>query len=120
MTLFRRVSPFLSAACITAALALAQDKAATDPKPVPAHFHHVHLNVVDPKAAIDFYSTKFDAEKGRFAGLVDAVWAQKSWLLFTKVAAPPPHEIISTIWHIGWGAEDMPATYKKQLESGTK
>lgn len=105
---------------MAAALVTAQDKPAPESKPAPAHFHHVHLNVVDPKAAIEFYTTKFDAEKGRFAGLVDAVWAQKSWLLFTKVSTPPPHEIVSTIWHIGWGAEDMPATYKKQLESGTK
>src|SRR5690349_20624278 len=99
MTLFRRVSPLLSAACISAALALAQTPEA--PKPPQAHFHHVHLNSTDPKAAIDFYTTKFDAEKAKFAGLVDAVWAQKSWLLFTKVASPPPSEIVSTIWHIG-------------------
>jgi catechol 2,3-dioxygenase-like lactoylglutathione lyase family enzyme len=48
------------------------------------------------------------------------VWAQKSWLLFTKVSAPPPWELTSAIWHFGWGAEDMKATYQKQLDSGTK
>lgn len=85
-----------------------------------AHFHHVHLNSTDPAAAIDFYTTKFDSEKAKFVGLVDAVWAQKSWLLVTKVNAPPQSEITSTIWHIGWGAEDMKATYQKQLDSGTK
>ena len=93
---------------------------AQETKPPLARFHHVHLNVTDPKAAIDFYTSKFDCEKGRFAGLVDAVWAQKSWLLFTKVNTPPPHEIVSTIWHIGWGAEDMKAAYQKQLDSGTR
>ncbi|HEV2691121.1 MAG TPA: VOC family protein [Bryobacteraceae bacterium] len=92
-----------------------------EPAPTPlAHFHHVHLNATDPKADIEFYTTKFDAEKGKFAGALDAVWAQKSWLLFTKVAAPPKSEITSSIWHIGWGAEDMKATYQKQLDSGTK
>ena len=55
-----------------------------------AHFHHLHLNTTDPQAAINFYTSKFDCEKGRFAGAMDAVWAQKSWLLFTKVSAPPP------------------------------
>jgi catechol 2,3-dioxygenase-like lactoylglutathione lyase family enzyme len=50
----------------------------------------------------------------------DAVWAQRSWLLFTKVNAPPKSEVTSTIWHIGWGAEDMRATYQKHLDSGTK
>ena len=57
-----------------------------------AHFHHVHLNVTDPAAAIAFYTSKFDCEKATFAGTQDAVWAQKSWLLFTKVAAPPKSE----------------------------
>jgi len=94
---------------------------AQEPATAPlAHFHHVHLNSTDPAAAIDFYTSKFDSEKAKFAGLLDAVWAQKSWLLFTKVTAPPKSEITSTIWHIGWGAEDMKATYQKQLDSGTK
>ena len=52
------------------------------PAPV-AHFHHLHLNATDPAAAINFYTSKFDCERGRFAGLIDGVWAQKSWLLFT-------------------------------------
>jgi catechol 2,3-dioxygenase-like lactoylglutathione lyase family enzyme len=85
-----------------------------------AHFHHLHLNTTDPKAAIEFYTTKFDAEKGSFKGLVHAVWAQKSWMLFQRVAAAPPSEVVSTIWHFGWGAEDMKATYQKQLDSGTR
>jgi predicted enzyme related to lactoylglutathione lyase len=84
------------------------------------HFHHLHLNATDPAADIAFYTTKFDAEKGRFAGLLDAVWAQKSWMLFSKVSAPPAAEVTSSIWHFGWGAEDMQATYQKQLDAGTK
>jgi len=85
-----------------------------------AYFHHLHLNVTDPAAAINFYTSKFDCEKGRFAGVMDAVWAQKSWLLFNKVSSPPPWELTSAIWHFGWGAEDIKATYQKQLDSGTK
>ena len=94
-------------------------KPAAPPTP-EVHFHHLHLNTTDPKAAIDFYTSKFDCEKGKFAGLMDAVWAQKSWLLFTKVNQPPPWEMTSSIWHFGWGAEDMKATYEKQLQMGTK
>ena len=86
----------------------------------PAHFHHIHLNSTDPAAAIDFYTTKFDCEKGKFAGEWDAVWAQKAWILFSKVPAAPPSEITSAIWHFGWGAEDMKAEVQKQLASGTK
>ena len=85
-----------------------------------AHFHHLHLNATDPKAAMDFYTSKFDCEKAKFAGVVDAVWAQKSWILFTKVNQPPVSDFTSTIWHFGWGAEDMKATYDKQVTSGTK
>ncbi len=85
-----------------------------------AHFHHVQLNSTDPAAAMDFYTSKFDCEKARFAGKIDAVWAQKSWLFFNKVKQPPKPEITSAIWHIGWGAEDVKATYQKQLDSWTK
>lgn len=95
--------------------------AAQPPAPLlAAHFHHLHLNATDPKAAMDFYTSKFDCEKARFAGAVDAVWAQKSWILFTKVAQAPVSDFTSTVWHFGWGAEDMKATYAKQVESGTK
>ena len=91
------------------------------PAPVAAaHFHHLHLNSTDPAAAIEFYTAKFDSEKARFLGLMDGVWAQKSWLLFNKVSSPPPAEITSPIWHFGWGAEDMKTTYQKQLDMGTK
>jgi len=89
-------------------------------QPAPlAHFHHLHLNATDPAAAVEFYAAKFDCEKALYQGQ-DAVWAQKSWLLFTKVAKAPEWELTSPIWHFGWGAEDMKTTYQKQLDSGTK
>ncbi|HZS08047.1 MAG TPA: VOC family protein [Blastocatellia bacterium] len=107
----------LCASGLSARRAAGQDQAA----PVPtAHFHHLHLNTTDPKAAIDFYTSKFDCEKARFAGLADAVWAQKSWLLFSKAGSPPPWELTSAIWHFGWGAENMKAEYDRQLKMGTK
>jgi catechol 2,3-dioxygenase-like lactoylglutathione lyase family enzyme len=86
----------------------------------PAHFHHVHLNSTDPAAAIDFYTSKFKARRESNPGLGDAVWTGDSWLLFTKVAAPPPSELLSGIWHIGWGAEDMQSAYQQQLAKGTR
>ncbi len=85
-----------------------------------AHFHHLHLNTLDPGAAIDFYTGKFDCEKGKFVGIADAVWTQKSWLLFNKVTKAPPWECTSAIWHFGWGAEDMKTAYQRQLEMKTK
>jgi catechol 2,3-dioxygenase-like lactoylglutathione lyase family enzyme len=85
-----------------------------------AHFHHVHLNATDPASAIAFYTSTFKARKESFAGLGDAVWTGDSWLLFTKVDAPPPSELLSGIWHIGWGAEDMQSAYRQQLAKGTR
>ncbi|MGH9769274.1 MAG: VOC family protein [Blastocatellia bacterium] len=124
---------FISSLLFSAALALcasglnpqetkppaAENKAAEAQFP-EAHFHHLHLNTRDPKGAIDFYTSKFDCEKAKFAGLLDAVRAQKSWLLFNKVEKAPPWELTSAIWHFGWGAEDMKATYEKQVAAGTK
>ncbi len=88
--------------------------------PALAHFHHLHLNATDPVADINFYTSKFDCEKARFNGKMEAVWAQKSWMFFNKVSKSPKSEVTSAIWHWGWGAEDMKATYQKQIESGTK
>jgi catechol 2,3-dioxygenase-like lactoylglutathione lyase family enzyme len=85
-----------------------------------AHFHHLHLNTTDRKAAIEFYTSRFDCEKAKFGGVADAVWAQKSWILFNEVKQPPPSEIVSALYHFGWGAEDMKATYRKQIDMGTK
>lgn len=84
--------------------------------PLPAiHFDHLHLNSTDPAAAMDYYASHFDCEK---AG--DGIRAQKYRLLFNQVDSPPPWELVSAIWHFGWGAEDMPTTYRKQLDMGTK
>jgi hypothetical protein len=77
-----------------------------------SHFHHVHLNSVDPKAAIEFYTTHLSGEKATFDGN-DAVWTQRSWLLFNKVKRAPPHEVVSPLFHIGWGAQDMKVEFER-------
>jgi catechol 2,3-dioxygenase-like lactoylglutathione lyase family enzyme len=82
------------------------------------HFHHAHLNSTDPAKAIDFYTTHLSGEKSTFDGK-DAVWTQKSWLLFSKVKQAPPHETVSPLFHIGWGAEDMKAEFERQIRLGT-
>src|SRR5215472_2161378 len=85
-----------------------------------SHFHHLHLNGTDPQSAIKFYTGKFDCVQAKLGGALDAMWAQKSWIIIDKVASPPPWQLTSAIWHFGWGAEDMQATYQKQLDSGTR
>lgn len=111
------VAGLLLGALCTQASAQSEPAAATQDV---AHFHHVHLNATDPALAIEFYTTKFKARKESFAGLGDAIWTGDSWLLFTKVSSPPPSELESGIWHIGWGAEDMQSTYQQQLGKGTR
>jgi catechol 2,3-dioxygenase-like lactoylglutathione lyase family enzyme len=105
--------------CTFAARSSSSNKPAQVPATESAHFHHLHLNTTDPAGAIKFYTTKFNCEQREFLGR-EAVWAQQSWLLFNKVAKPPPWQLTSAIWHFGWGAEDMKAAYQKQLELGTK
>lgn len=83
-------------------------------------FHHVHLNSVDPDKAIAFYAAHFNAVRDAFAGRVPAVRAQGKWLLFDKVAEAPPWPVLSSLYHIGWGAPDMQATYKRLLDSGVR
>jgi len=61
--------------------------AAAQPTLPGAHFHHLHLNATNTAAAIDFYTTKFEAEKSSYHGQ-PAVFTQKSWILFNKVDKP--------------------------------
>jgi catechol 2,3-dioxygenase-like lactoylglutathione lyase family enzyme len=110
---------FILGVCAFCLAPLALSRPEQQPATQLVHFHHLHLNTTDPAAAIKFYTSKFDCEEARFLGQ-DAVWAQQSWLLFNKVKRAPPWELTSAIWHFGWGAEDMKATYQKQLEMGTK
>ena len=49
----------------------------------------------------------------------DAVWTQASWLLFNKVRNPPAPNVVSALFHIGWGAEDMKAEFERQIRLGT-
>ncbi len=84
------------------------------------HFHHIHLNTTDPEAAIDFYTSRFAAERAKFAPREDGVRTARGWLLFNRVASPPPWRLTSAIWHLGWGAVDMRAEYDRQLKLGTR
>jgi catechol 2,3-dioxygenase-like lactoylglutathione lyase family enzyme len=82
------------------------------------HFHHVHLNSTDPDAAMGFYESHLSAERAQLGGQA-ALWTQASWLLFNKVKQPPPYEIVSPLFHIGWGTEDMKAEFERQVQLGT-
>jgi len=70
------------------------------------HFHHVHLNSVDPAAAAAYYPKPFakTATQTKFNGY-DAVKTGNVYILFTKVATPPTNELTgpqTSVWHFGW------------------
>ena len=86
--------------------------------PAPIAFHHVHLNSVDPQAAIKFYTKTFDVTKPVTLAGLDGVQSEKMYLLFDKVAKPPATTPDSAIWHFGWGSTAMESDYQKHLDSG--
>jgi hypothetical protein len=81
--------------------------------PAPG-FHHLHLNSVDPDAAIDFYLRQFPSTaKGNWAGEPALKSPNNVMVLFTKVDAPPATQPQTAIWHWGWHVTDA----RKSLES---
>jgi catechol 2,3-dioxygenase-like lactoylglutathione lyase family enzyme len=71
-------------------------------------FHHLHLNSVDPDAAIAFYTRQFPStEKGEWGGLPALLSPNNAMILFTKVDAPPAMVPPSAIWHFGWHVPDV-------------
>lgn len=85
-----------------------------------ARWHHMHFNTTDPESAIAYYTKFFNAKPARFADLMDAVWTQRSWLLFTKVKDKPSTAHDTAIWHVGWGAPNPHAEFKRQNELGNQ
>jgi hypothetical protein len=109
MRLSARVVPVLVAAAAIAAgatsrtIVSAQGPARTIE---PLHFHHVHLNSVDPKAAAAYYPKPFakTAAATTFNGF-EAVKTGNIYILFTKVSTPPTNELTgpqTSVWHFGW------------------
>ena len=74
--------------------------------PAPG-FHHLHLNSVDPDAAVAFYIEQFPASATASWGGLPAFAAPNNVLvLFTKVAAAPPTSPQTALWHFGWHVTD--------------
>jgi catechol 2,3-dioxygenase-like lactoylglutathione lyase family enzyme len=89
----------------------AQTNGQADALPAPG-FHHLHLNSVDPDAAIDFYTKQFPSTSKTTVAGFPALKTGKVYVLFTKVSVPPPTEPQTAIWHFGWHVVDA----RKNLE----
>jgi catechol 2,3-dioxygenase-like lactoylglutathione lyase family enzyme len=70
--------------------------------PAPG-FHHLHLNSVNPEAAIEFYTNAFPTtSKTTFAGQPALSSPNNVLVLFNKVATPPATQPHTAFWHFGW------------------
>jgi predicted enzyme related to lactoylglutathione lyase len=83
-------------------------------------FHHVHLNSVDPRAAINFYTETFDVTKRVTVAGMQGVQSEKIYLLFNKVKRPPATTPDSPIWHFGWGSTQMESDYQRHVARGVE
>jgi len=78
--------------------------------PAPG-FHHLHLNSVDPDAAVDFYVRQFPTSaKASWGGLTALAAPNNVLVLFTRVAAAPATAPQTAIWHFGWHVTDSRAS----------
>ncbi|MGD9719611.1 MAG: VOC family protein [Pirellulales bacterium] len=100
--------------CLLAVLAAAGSRPTILPaeEVEPARFHHVLINALDPERSIRFYSRVFGATPIKFRGVSDALFVEKSFILFHKVAEPPDATLNTGIWHIGWGGVDVKNEYE--------
>lgn len=70
--------------------------------PAPG-FHHLHLNSINPGAAIAFYVKQFPSTSAiTFAGQPALQSPNNVLILFTKVNAPPATQPSTAFWHFGW------------------
>jgi len=84
--------------------------------PTPG-FHHLHLNSVDPDAAIDFYVRQFPStRKGSWGGHPALFSPNGVMILFDKADRPPPTLPQSPLWHFGWHVADAQATVRSFRE----
>jgi catechol 2,3-dioxygenase-like lactoylglutathione lyase family enzyme len=74
--------------------------------PAPG-FHHLHLNSVDPEAAISFYVRQFPRSRPTSWDGLPALAAPNDVLvLFTQVVDAPATSPQTAIWHFGWHVTD--------------
>jgi len=81
--------------------------------PTPG-FHHLHLNSINPEAAIEFYTKQFPTtSKTTFAGQPALQSPNNVPVLFTKVSAPPatqpPTAFLPLRWDVPPVHNSMPA-----------
>ncbi len=108
-TVLKALAPGLALFALSTVPLRAADSAAL---PSPS-FHHLHLNSVNPDAAIGFYVREFSGTgKGEWNGIPALTSPNNVMVLFNRVARPPLVEPEATaFWHFGWHVTDERKAY---------
>src|SRR5438270_9736788 len=100
-----RMKSLFFAAAIAVALISAEGaapQAQSGNLPTPA-FHHLHLNSMNPDAAIEWYTKAFPVtSKTTWNGMPALASPNNVLILFTKVDQPPATQPQTAFWHFGW------------------
>src|SRR6476646_7528841 len=112
----------LCAAAALAAAFLSIDRAAPhaqDAAPPAPGFHHLHLNSMNPDAAIAWYVKAFPSTSKTTWGNMPALKSPNNVLvLFTKVDQPPATQPQTAFWHFGWHVTGERATMTRLRADG--
>jgi catechol 2,3-dioxygenase-like lactoylglutathione lyase family enzyme len=109
----------LAAACAVAAVAGGAGVSAQPPALPAPGFHHLHLNSMNPDAAIAFYAKEFPStSKTTWGGMPALKSPNNVLILFTKVEQPPATQPQTAVWHFGWHVTNERATMARLRSDG--
>jgi len=112
----RTKTAFLAAAVAAVFAPLHAQPGAALPAP---GFHHLHLNSMNPEAAIAFYAKEFPTtSKATWGGMPALKSPNNVMVLFTKVEQPPATQPQTAVWHFGWHVQNERATMARLRADG--
>lgn len=84
----------------------------------PASFHHVHLNVTNPDSTRAFYQRFFGAVPVEYRDRSPALFTERSFILMDRVSEPPPTNVGSALYHVGWSGVVGPTEFEWRVQDG--
>ena len=82
-------------------------------------FHHVHLNVPDPQAALAWYADTFGGERGSLNG-IDGLRYGSVWLLASRSATPAMPSAERAIMNVAFRVADMQKAFAEIKGKGVQ
>ncbi len=83
-----------------------------------AGFHHLHLNVTDRQATIDYYEKFFGTYEVMYRDRSPALFTERSFLLLDEVAQSPRTHLGTALWHVGWAGVDGETEFQWRTREG--